>query len=627
MGGILSHVCAWHIRNTVPEDRLNCREAATKQIGNRWWCDFHAKLVAVTIGEADGAVYARVSTDDQKRNGYSLPEQIRGCLEYAVLHHIRVLPEWVFQEDYTGAELDRPQLDELRSLIEQNSNVKVIIVYDLDRLSRDMVHIVILEQELARFDAKVHYVIGQYDDSDEGQLSKEIRGAIGKYERAKIKERMSRGKRGKARAGHYVAVGPTPYGLQRVKDGDHWRLEIEESEAQIVRQIYEWYVYGEIPGQPLSLFEIARKLTLSGILPPGKLPRFRFHLSTERFKSKTWNTTTIRLILTNETYIGVWYYNRRTVKNKKVVERPRNEWIPVKAPAIVDAPVFKLAQKRIRHNRHFTQPNPVNHYLMHGRLRCFHCGASVPASSHPSHGKLFPYYECPHKSVGVRDNDRKTPECAKIRTRSELLDKKVWEWLGTILVQPDNLLRGLRAVQSEQERATGILKERNAIIQREINKRRDKIAKLVDLYSEDRLPREILIEKQDELQREIAAFEAEYEQNQEKVQNVVISDEAIQAIATISAQFRDAIEQATFDEKRALIELLDVRGTMKAIENDQIALSLSCMVESGAMFIIKRLWRDHKRSDNPTETGEKTAEKDDLLESETKTRLRYPRTA
>ena len=623
----MSHLCAWQIRNTPPDNPLNCREAATKQVSNRWWCDFHAKLVGIAIGGMDGTVYARVSTDDQKKNGYSLPEQIRGCLEYAQLHHIRVLPEWVFQEDYTGAELDRPQLDELRALIEQNSNIKVVIVYDLDRLSRDMVHIVILEQELAKFDVKVHYVIGQYDDSDEGQLSKEIRGAIGKYERAKIKERMSRGKRGKARAGHYVAVGPSPYGLRRIKDGDNWRLEVEESEAHIVRRIYEWYVYGEIPGHPLTLFQIARKLTLSGVLPPGKLDRFRFHLSTERFKSKTWNTTTIRLILANETYIGVWYYNRRAVKNKKVVERPRNEWIPVKIPAIVDGHLFKLAQNRLRLNRHFTQPNPTNQYLMHGRLRCFHCGESVPASTHPSRGKSFPYYECPHKSEGVRDYDRKTPECAKIRTRSELLDKKVWEWLGSILMHPDNLLRGLRAVQSEQERTTGVLEERNNIIQRELKVRRDKIAKLVDLYSEDRLPKGILLEKQDALQREIAAFEGEYVENQEKVQNVVISDGAIQVIATISAQVRDAIERATFGEKRALIELLDVRGTMKAIENDQIALSLSCIVDSGAMFEMKRLWRDHKRDDNSAGNGDSIKREGDLLKSETKTRLHCPQSA
>jgi site-specific DNA recombinase len=53
---------------------------------------------------------------------------------------------------------------------------------------------------------------GQYDNSPEGKLQKQLKGAIAEYEREKIRERSVRGKRGKAKAGFYIANGAPPYG-------------------------------------------------------------------------------------------------------------------------------------------------------------------------------------------------------------------------------------------------------------------------------------------------------------------------------------------------------------------------------------------------------------------------------
>ncbi len=127
--------------------------------------------------------YVRVSTDEQAK-GYSLQTQIKGCRRYAeeMGHAIAA----TFQDDYTGTSLDRPALNEMREYLGLDKTVSNLIVYDLDRIARKSVHQMILEEELRRFGVTVEYVIGRYDDSDEGRLQKQIRASIAGYEKMKI---------------------------------------------------------------------------------------------------------------------------------------------------------------------------------------------------------------------------------------------------------------------------------------------------------------------------------------------------------------------------------------------------------------------------------------------------------
>jgi len=103
-------------------------------------------------------IYARVSTDEQGR-GYSLPTQIEKSKEYAEEHEYIVLA--VFQDAYTGTTLERPGLNELYEFIDMNS-VEVLIVYDIDRLSRDVGNQAIIDMEMQRAGVEIEYVLGGY---------------------------------------------------------------------------------------------------------------------------------------------------------------------------------------------------------------------------------------------------------------------------------------------------------------------------------------------------------------------------------------------------------------------------------------------------------------------------------
>jgi site-specific DNA recombinase len=84
------------------------------------------------------AIYARVSTDDQAERGYSLPSQIEACQNFADQKDLEVAA--IYQDDVSGAKpiSARPDGHELQMAID-SGQIKTVIVYQVDRLSRDIV--------------------------------------------------------------------------------------------------------------------------------------------------------------------------------------------------------------------------------------------------------------------------------------------------------------------------------------------------------------------------------------------------------------------------------------------------------------------------------------------------------
>jgi site-specific DNA recombinase len=157
--------------------------------------------------------YTRVSTDEQAK-GYSLQRQSQEIRQYATQREYQLTAK--FQDDYTGASLDRPGLNRLGEYTTRE-RVDVVIVYDIDRLARKSVYQMLIEEELAKRGTLVEYVTGQYSNSDEGRLQKQIRSSIAEYEKAKIIERMKRGKRSKAQSGFAICAARPPYGYTNKK--------------------------------------------------------------------------------------------------------------------------------------------------------------------------------------------------------------------------------------------------------------------------------------------------------------------------------------------------------------------------------------------------------------------------
>lgn len=153
--------------------------------------------------------YARVSGDDTSKDGRNLDGQLEMCREYAESHSYEIVAE-LAEDDRgaSGADIDLPQLTRLRDMAAAE-RFDVLVVRELDRLSRNLAKQLIVEQELERAGVDVEYVIGEYPDSPEGRLNKHIKATIAEYEREKITERMTRGRYNKVRRGKVHLNGTT----------------------------------------------------------------------------------------------------------------------------------------------------------------------------------------------------------------------------------------------------------------------------------------------------------------------------------------------------------------------------------------------------------------------------------
>ena len=201
------------------------------------------------------AIYCRVSTDDQDKEGTSLKTQLEACLQYCQEMNYYVSRK--FTETYSGLTLDRPQLTQLRNLVRANE-LDVIVIYCLDRLSRNATHGVILRDELDKHHIMLESVTEDIDKSPLGEAITYLRGTFAQIEAEKIRERTMRGKLARVKEGRLPqGTGIGIYGYSWDKATGK-RMIIQE-EAKIVQNVFTMALKG------VSFNHIAIELNKQGI--------------------------------------------------------------------------------------------------------------------------------------------------------------------------------------------------------------------------------------------------------------------------------------------------------------------------------------------------------------------------
>src|SRR5919206_4843709 len=153
-------------------------------------------------------IYARVSSEEQSR-GYSLDTQLDACRKYCADRGYVSVGE--FTDAHTGTTMDRPGINALLDALPE-LRPDIIVLYDVDRLGRELVVQAVLEQELSRHGAHIEYVLGGATNTPEGELLKMMKGAISVFENRQRVERSKRGKVGRVKAGHPLVAGRPPFG-------------------------------------------------------------------------------------------------------------------------------------------------------------------------------------------------------------------------------------------------------------------------------------------------------------------------------------------------------------------------------------------------------------------------------
>jgi site-specific DNA recombinase len=137
-------------------------------------------------GPKRAILYARVSTDEQARSGYSLAQQLEALRDYAVHEGYKVLEE-VSDPGQSEASLERPGMDRVRDLVAAG-DVSVVLAQDRDRFAREPAYHYLLRREFEEYGTKIRALNDRGDDSPEGELTDGILDQLAKFERAKTAE-------------------------------------------------------------------------------------------------------------------------------------------------------------------------------------------------------------------------------------------------------------------------------------------------------------------------------------------------------------------------------------------------------------------------------------------------------
>lgn len=452
------------------------------------------------------AIYARVSTEDQTDNT-SFDTQVTDCRREAERRGYLTTEADVYLEDVSGAYgIDRRPV--LRTVWEkyQTGFYDAIIVWHTDRLSRNLTVFTALvnsAREKRQCGTKGDgFIFARVptEDTAEGRLLLNQLASFAEYERERIRLRTLTGKHSRAKEGAFFGGGEL-LGYQWNREKRRW--EVVEEEANIVRLIYQMYVYGMDGEGPMGTMRIAERLQQLGIPTPNQMKGTRLGRPSKNGKvGEVWSETTVLRILTNTAYVGEHYFWR---ESKPITpESIKEEWIPVEFPAIVDRDLFEKAQEKRRNARggfNRKKPRP----LLAGRIRCGLCGHAYGVcvngkkDAYKCNGRLKKYH---------LDG---SPRCTSPILLQEPFEQAVKELLLNALSSPESARKAVEEYLSSLERKKVELETILGPANEQLSTVQEKMRRLAKVYLSGVLSDEEYHREQEALREQEQAIRQRFE--------------------------------------------------------------------------------------------------------------------
>jgi site-specific DNA recombinase len=432
------------------------------------------------------ALYARVSTDGQQKEG-TIASQLAELRKQVAAAGHELVKEYI-DDGFSGSLLDRPALNQLRADLKSDL-FDAIFFLSSDRIAREVEYQQIIVGEILKHRKRMFINGEDYEHNPENKMMLIMLGTLAEFERAKITERMTRGRLHKLRMGQMSSNGQRIYGYDYIRrmDDAPATLAINEEQAAVVRSIFEMFASGNY-----GLVTIVRYLEANRIPTCGG-------------KTK-WDNDRIKTMLKNETYAGIRYFNRmmRVKKGdregKKLIRgqwlyRDPSEWIAVTVPAIVSRELFAEVQARLRtHQQRYCKP--ATHYLLSGLVQCGVCGAKCSSTrgyrrvERPS-GKVSVYhcstYRCNRRARENMHDRTQVEHCTNSSIATHILEAEVCRLIAENMIDPGTLRGCMKAGEGADDRGTA---RELSLIARKISALDHERRRLIDQYAADQMPGE-----------------------------------------------------------------------------------------------------------------------------------------
>src|SRR3989338_8951965 len=484
------------------------------------------------------ALYLRVSTDEQAREGNGLAvqeEKLKAFCKSQPEEYILEAENIYKDEGYSGS-LDIKHRPALARLFEDAENKKfdVVLVYRLDRFFRSTRHLLNAFEVLKASGVSFQSATESFNTNEiAGRLLLRLLASIAEAERETTRERTMSGKIKAAREGKFVCGVPT-YGYFIEKPSR--RLAVIPEQAKIVKKLFSWVVDEKLP-----LREVEKRMNQMKVPPPYNA-RYK-----KRQTLNYWHRRTIGRILTNETYTGTFYYRK--------YKRPFNN-----LTSITD-------KRQLLKNREMAKRNQKRSYLFSKLIFCSRCGYRMfggyqpPTKKWPGAGGK--YYHGTYKNdkvVGVSKRCEWCPQYAETRL------EPVWESLKEILKHPDNMLKPLEKYIYQEENPENV-KERLEQIAVELSTVREKQSRVDELYINGQLEQQKYREHSNANGIEEKKISDEASRLRQSLLTKKEKTDRTFAIKQAYEQIKERLDSVSYDEKSEIVRLFVERITLHAKED------------------------------------------------------------
>jgi DNA invertase Pin-like site-specific DNA recombinase len=327
------------------------------------------------VAKRRAVLYARVSSKDQEKEGFSIPAQEKLLRSYALSNHLTIVQEFVDVETAKGA--GRTAFGEMLSYLRQHRETcRVLLVEKTDRLYRNIKDWVTLDE----FNLDIHLVkeneVLSPDSRSSERFMHGIRVLMARNYVDNLSEETRKGMLEKAEQGIWPSF--TPLGYRNVEGPNGKKIiEPDPEMAPLITRIFEWYATGRY-----SLREVMRMARTAGL----RFPRSRACVT----------STTIHRILRNRIYTGDFDWKGKTYRGNHQPLVSRELWERV---------------QQVLDERNAGRVRKAKHNFAFARLiKCGHCGCSLVGEC-----KLgrYVYYHC----SGYKG------KCPEPYVREEVLEK------------------------------------------------------------------------------------------------------------------------------------------------------------------------------------------------------------
>jgi site-specific DNA recombinase len=461
------------------------------------------------------AIYLRVSTEEQAKEGFSIRAQ-RERLDMFARSQDWDVVDFYIDEGRSAKDTERPELQRMLDDI-ANNRIEVVLVYKLDRLTRSVMDLYQLLEQFEKHGCMFKSATEVFDTTTPtGRLFITLVAAVAQWERENLADRVKFGMEQMVEEGRWPG-GPAPFGYIL---GENSKLKADPDEAELYRYMYDLYenFKGDNAISIILNHELKKKTRLGN-----------------QFSAKT-----VRDILKNPISYGALKWGGKVYEGfcEGIITKERYD-----------------RHLALRAARSTVSPKAVSStYIFTGTIKCARCGAPMKGRMSKSvNNSTYAYLACTNK---------REKKCDMPMVSEQNVEKHFLNELQLLLASQFDAANEIAASSHNEDR---LINQRVQQIQKQIQTIKDRKKKWQMAYADDVISLEELREhtnqdrkRQEELETELADLSSQTESH------------SPEKVVAILSNFLDNWDQLEPMEKKQAVMLLLERFDVNAEDGKRV---------------------------------------------------------